>query len=432
MDQGLMEENHTWPEFFPDGRHYLYHVRAGTQLELQVYVGELGSHTRTLLLTGVSRAQYAPPREDWPGHLLYVRDGTLMAQPFDADALAFTAPAVAIANSVATTAVGTGGDFSVAPNGTLAYRTGDAAEQELAWFNRQGESTTAAARRPGRIGAGMRRSPDGAAAAYTWLEGLQPDIYLVDFIPGSPTRFTRFTFNTGAAPAWSPIWSPDGREVALLRKDGIYRKRADGQGDETLLWKDDRVLAVNDWSGDGRMLLVTRWDQDGAGRGLWLVPVNRSDEGSSPDRTPVLFHAPALHGQFSPGTGSPTHVAFDSDEAGRRELFVKTMPGQVPGRWQISTDGGNAARWRQDGRELFYMGASALMAVDIDLGASFRQGVPRPLFQAPRGLAAAVAQYAPSFDVAADGSKFLLPAPGAETPAPAIHVILNWQATLPK
>jgi hypothetical protein len=428
-----MEENHVWPEFLPDGRHYLYHVRAGTQLELQVYIGELGSRSRILLLTGVSRAQYAPPRAHWPGHLLYVRDGTLMVQPFAADRLAFTGPPVAIANNVATTAVGTGGDFSVSANGTLAYRVGDAAEQELAWFNRQGESTTAAAMRPGRIGAGMRRSPDGTAAAYTWLAGQQPDIMLVDFIRGLPTRFTRFTFNAGAAPAWSPIWSPDGREVAFLRKDGIYRKSADGQGNETLLWKDERVLAVNDWSSDGKTLLVTRWDKD-AGRGLWLVAVDRSDAGSgpSPDRWPVLFHAPALHGQFSPGNGAPAYVAFDSDEAGRREIFVKSMPGQAPGRWQISNDGGNAVRWRGDGRELFYVGSGPLMAVDIELEPSFRHGVPQPLFQAPRGLAAAVAQYAPSFDVAADGSKFLLPAPGRDTPAAAIHVILNWQAKLPK
>ena len=86
----------------------------------------------------------------------------------------------------------------------------------------------------------------------------------------------------------------------------------------------------------------------------------------------------------------------------------------------------------RDGRELFYMGPSALMAVEIDLSPSFRHGVPHQLFPAPRGLVAGIAQYAPSYDVAADGSKFLLPAPGPDTPAAAIHVILNWQAQLPK
>ena len=195
MDESLMEENHVWPEFLPDERHYLYPVRAGTQLELQVYIGELGSRNRTLLLTGVTRAQYAPPRERWPGYLLYVRDGTLMAQPFAADRLAFTGPPVAIANSVATTAVGTGGDFSVAANGTLAYRVGDAAKQELAWFQPPGRKSRRPLRKrlPGRIGAGMRRSPDGTTAAYTWLTGQQPDIMAPRFHSRAPDALHALT-----------------------------------------------------------------------------------------------------------------------------------------------------------------------------------------------------------------------------------------------
>ena len=429
MDASLLEENHTWPQFLPDGRHYLYHVRAGTQLELQVYVGELGSSTRTLLLTGVTRAQYAPPRERWPGHLLYVRDGSLMAQQFDADNLTLTADPAVIAHNVATTAVGAGGDFSVAPNGTLVYRIGNAAEQELAWFNRRGEGAPAATKRPGRIGAGMRLSPSGSGAAYTWLLGQQPDVWIFNFASAIPSRFT---FNTGSNPAWSPIWSPDGMVVIFLRKDGIYKKAATGHGNETLIWKDDRVLAVNDWSGDGKTLLVTRWDTD-AGRGLWLVPVtSTSGSGPSTARTPVMLHAPALHGQFLPGSGAPKFVAYDSNETGVREVFVMAMPGETPGRWQVSNGGGNASRWRQDGGELFYLGPEGLMAVTVGLTPSFHAGAPRALFPAPRGLVAGAAQYAPSYDVAADGSKFLLPAPGADTPAPALHVILNWQAGLPQ
>ena len=430
MDTNLLEENHAWPQFLPDGRRYLYHVRAGTQLELQVYVGELGSSTRTLLLRGVTRAQYAPPRGQWPGYLLYVRDGTLLAQPFDADTVMLTADPVAIANNVATTAVGAGGDFSVALDRSLVYRAGDAAEQELAWFDRLGHSAPAARKRPGRIGAGMRLSPGGNAAAYTWLLGQQPDVWIINFASGIPSRFT---FNTGSNPAWSPILSPDGLEVAFLRKDGIYKKHATGTGNETLIWKDDRVLAVNDWSGDGKTLLVTRWDTE-AGRGLWLVPVTISDASASPSaaRTAVMLHAPALHGQFSPATGAPKFVAYDSNETGVREVFVMAMPGDTPGRWQVSNGGGNAPRWPGNGRELYYLGPGGLMAVRLTLTPSFRAGAPRSLFPAPRGLVAGAAQYAPSYDVAADGSRLLLPAPGTDTPPPALHVILNWQAGLPQ
>jgi hypothetical protein len=353
-----------------------------------------------------------------------------MAQAFDADNLTLTADPVAIAHNVATTAVGAGGDFSVAADGTLVYRVGDAAEQELAWFNRLGEGSPAVTKRPGRMGAGMRLSPNGSAAAYTWLLGQQPDVWILNFASGIPSRFT---FNTGSNPAWSPIWSPDGKEVAFLRKDGIYKRDATGQGDETLLWKDDRVLAVNDWSGDGSTLLVTRWDAE-AGRGLWLVPVTRlsTRAGPSTERKPVMLRTPALHGQFQPGSAAPKFVAYDSNETGVREVFVMAVPGETPGRWQVSSGGGNAARWGQNGRELYYLGPGGLMAVNVTVTPSFQAGAPRSLFPAPRGLVAGAAQYAPSYDVSADGSRFLLPAPGADTPAPALHVMLNWQAGLPQ
>jgi Tol biopolymer transport system component len=197
------------------------------------------------------------------------------------------------------------------------------------------------------------------------------------------------------------------------------------------LWKGEGLLALNDWSGDGRYLLLTRWETSKGleGRGLWLLSEPLSDTAS---HEATLLEPAALHGQFRPATGEPRWISYDADEAGSRQIFVRTLPGSAMGKWQISSDGGNTSRWSRDGRELFFIGRTSLMAADVDASQTFRAGTPRSLFNTPSAFRVAAWQYAPGYDVTSDGQRFLSTYPTPVTPPSAINVVINWQTALMK
>ena len=264
----------------------------------------------------------------------------------------------------------------------------------------------------------LRLSPDGKAVAYTRLNGDTQDVWTHDFSRGVPARIT---LNGGR----SPVWSPDGTQIAYLRGDTIFRKPVAG-GAEVAVWKGAGILALNDWSGDNRHLLLTRWDASEGmnGRGLWLLSL----EAGSAGKEPALLEARALHGMFAPANGAARWIAFDRGG----QTFVRTMPGEEMGLWQVSVDGGNGVRWRRDGRELFFLAGRSLMAMAVSEGPTFHAGSLRELFVAPPSIRTAVSQYALGYDVAADGQRFLATSPTTEAPGTAIHIEINWQSGLRK
>lgn len=196
------------------------------------------------------------------------------------------------------------------------------------------------------------------------------------------------------------------------------------------LWSGADTLAINDWSGDGKYLLLTRWDTSKpalTGRGLWLLP-NALEETGAHD--PVLVQADALHGQFGPKIGPAHWIAFDTLDGSARQVFVRTMPDQPARTWQVSQANGNTSRWRADGRELYFVSSGSIVAADIAAGPSFRSGTLRPLFAAPVPLGLAASQYAHGWDVTPDGQRFLTTAAAPDGPARAITVVMNWQSAL--
>jgi Tol biopolymer transport system component/predicted Ser/Thr protein kinase len=410
----LLDENHYFPSFLPDGRQYLFEVRGGPELDLSLWLGAMGSNDRRLLLKGTSNAQYAPPRLGAPGYLVFARNGGLMAQPFDAAQGALFGTAVMVAEHVAVTAVGNMADFAVSHAGVLAYRTADPAPHEMIWYDRSGKVAGTIGDRPGNPRNNIRISPDGKAIAFTRQAGETQEVWIHDLVRGVSSRLT---LNGGR----SPVWSPDSSQIAFVRGDAIYRMPVTG-GAETVVWHGVRLISANDWSGDGKYLLFTRWDEKGV-RQTWLL----SDPLAGDSKNEPVPLANGIHSEFAPATGAPRWVSYD-----RAQVSVRGMPGDVSGPWQVSTDGGNGTRFRRDGRQMYFTSGQSLMAVDVDPGPTFRPGAPYVLFPLPRAIQAGQGQYAQGYDVNADGSKFLATFPAPETPAATITVLKNWQAALGK
>ena len=420
----LFDEQHLSPSFLPDGQHYLLLVRGGTDLQFQLWLGQLGSNERRMLAKDVTNAHFAPPRSGGSAHVLYVREGRLMAHPFEMTRMMLTGSAVVIAENVAVSGSGGLSDFSVSPSGVLAYRRGESADHELGSYDRAGKLLGSIGNRPGSPRNNLRVSPGGKWVAFTRQNQTSQDVWIADLATGVESRFT---LDGGR----SPVWSPDGSQVGFLRQDTVYRKPFGSGGSEVAVWRGPGTLALNDWSGDGRQLLLTRWDTSQpalTGRGLWLLP-NPLDETASHE--PSLFQPDALHGQFGPRRGSPRWVAFDAFDGTTRQVFVKTMPGGVDGKWQITANGGNTSRWRADGRELFILsGGSMMLVADVEAGEAFQHGRLRPLFATPLAFGIASGQYAPGWDITPDGQSLLTTFPAPDSPAPAITVIINWERLL--
>jgi serine/threonine protein kinase len=432
LDPSRKETWHTQPTFLPDGRHFIY-LRGSLEPEnTGIYVGSLDAgpeeqNLRRLLSTHIGAA-YLPPTEAGTGQLLFMRDGTLVAQPFDASRLELPGEPLPLAKQVGS--VLTTGFFSVSNNGVLVYRTSGSVNQ-LTWFDQRGK-------RLGTVGepgtyATMALSPDGTRAVVSRADVQNPHLilWLMDLARGTSTRFTFGTFATAVAP--NAIWSSDGGRVFFSLgppgKYDLYQRSASGVKDQELLLETtDESKYPLSCSPDGRFLLYATNPPTGA-RELWLLPL----EG---DKKPVPFaRTPFNHsgGQFSP---DGRLAAYVSDESGRDEIYIRTFSqdsGGVnsgdEGKWTISASGGTEPRWSGDGKTLYYISADAhVMAVQIMANQPFRAGVPKALFQAPGTL---VGPFRQTWSVTPDGKRFLFLATTEQGPPP-FNVVLNWPAALKK
>jgi eukaryotic-like serine/threonine-protein kinase len=413
---GQGELGHIRPSFLPDGRHILYSTIApGRGLGGPIYLASLDSAERKLLFNATSaNAVYTQ------GYLLFLRETTLIAQPFDARRLVLTGDAFPIAERIRTS-VSTQpyGYFSASENGALVYQTGaETANSQLLWFDRMGKQIGAlgdpAAYRSAEF------SPDGKRASVSILEeaGKGEDIWLYDVARGLRTRFTFGPANYFA------VWSPDGSRIvfASRRKGSIdlYQKPSSGAGSEEVLLEDNLDKYPDSWSPDGRFVL---FESLGSSRSseLFVLPLTG-------DRKPF----PLLPTQFGEADGriSPDGrwVAYRSNESGRNEIYVAPFPGPG-GKWQISTAGGYSPRWRHDGSEIFYLTPdNRLMAASVNSkGAGIEVGAVKPLF-ATRIVFAGSYQY----DVSADGQRFLIDTSPEQATSSPITVVLNWTAGLKK
>jgi Tol biopolymer transport system component/tRNA A-37 threonylcarbamoyl transferase component Bud32 len=412
LDAAKKETSVGWPQFLPDGKHFIYLVTGEKPEDSAYWIGAIDSKEKAKLSPAQTLVQYAPP-----GQLLFVRDRTLVAQPFDAGALKITGEALPLAEKIGTDNVGLA-RFSVSSNGVLAYRTGETGGR-LLWRDRSGKELDTLGD-PGDY-ANPALSPSGDRLAFSLTDSRsgKGDIWIRDLARGVNSRFT-----LGAGNNVRAVWSPDGATIVFTSdRSGVfdvYEKSAKGAGEEKLLLHTDEPKSASSWTRDGRYIAYvsrnpkTLFD-------LWALP-------TIGDRKPVPIAVTAFNEQSPMFSPDGRYIAFVSNESGRDEIYVQTFP-EPGGKWQVSNEGGSDPSWRGDGKEIYYRSPDQkLMAVEIRAGADFQAGVPQALFPIRIRIGAPRNKYTPS----ADGQRFMIAAPLGRDAMSPTTIVLNWPAGMGK
>ena len=423
LDPARHENSQYGPSFLPDGRHFVY-IRSSTdEGKSAIYLGSMDAkpeqQSAQALVASNSQPVYAPSADPSTGYLLFVRAGTLMAQPFDNRQLELKGQAAPVAEQVSNNvAAAAYVAFSASTNDILVFPQSRAPRQ-VVWFDREGNETGTVGER-GRYGnlGNLVLSPEGTRLALTKNSaGDAGNIWLLDLSRGGAS--TRFTF--GSLVDTNPVWSPDGNHVIFSsNRDGpfnLYQKPANGAKDEEVLLKSSEDKYATSWSRDGRFLLYTvvhpKTKED-----TWVLPLDN-------DKKPF----PLLSTEFSERQArfSPDGrwVAYTSDESGQDEVYVRSFSVnsagtavEASGKRQISNGFGVNPHWRGDGRELYYRSRiGGLVAVEIATNPAFRVGNPHPLGVLTAGS---------FWDSAADGRRFVSLA--TKSGPQSYTVALNWQA----
>ena len=444
-DRAQGERRHVWPEALPGGRGVLFTITplaAGLDAA-QVAVLDLQTGTRKVLVRGGSHAHYVRSGPGAPkgggresGYLVYAAAGTLRAVPFDLATLETRGAPVPVVPEVVATNFGAV-DAVVADDGTLAYVSGVAggAQRTLVWVDRQGREIPIPA--PPRAYTYPRISPDGTRVAAE-VRDQEWDIWITNL---ASTTLTRFSF--GPASDRLPVWTPDGRRIVWTSdREGVnnmYWQAADGSGPVERLLQSQNHQYASTISPDSTRLVLR---EDTPSRDLMVVAMDtaprQTNPGSvqpaAPRKAQPLVQTPFV--ETSPEISPDGRwIAYESDESGKDEIYVRPFPDVNAGRWQVSTGGGTKPLWDRSGLELFYLvqaeARTVVMSAPIERGASFTAGTPTKVLEGPYYFGtdgAGDAAYR-TYDIAPDGRRFLMIKEGGadQTAAPAsLIVVLNW------
>lgn len=416
------ETQQLWPQFLPDGKHYLYLSMSNRPDQQGIYAASLDSSERKFIVATNANAAYVQP-----GQLLFLRGDVLMAQPFDLRSLNLRGEPRTVADHIErmdTPSLLSGAIFSASPNGVLVWRRGrQSPESLLQWFDRSGK-------RLGVVGeaadfSNPALSPDDKKLAVDVRDPRTKtrDIWIFDLLRGTKARLT-----FDPSDDLNSVWSPDGTRIAFtsdrMGQRDIYQKPADGSvSEELLLGGKGEEKHPEDWSSDGKYLIYNQYN-----RGvpfhirLFVLPLLG-------DRRPIPFldkDSLADQGQLSP---NGQWLAYTSAESGKFEVYVQgfTLNSSQPrGKWQVSTAGGEIPRWRRDGKELFYHSGIAYFAVDVKTkGSSFEAGIPKHLFDA--ATVGSNGRAGSRYVVTRDGQRFLVLAQVEGATSAPLEVVVNWR-----
>ncbi|MEW6208549.1 MAG: hypothetical protein AB1631_09285, partial [Acidobacteriota bacterium] len=416
IDESRQEASHRWPHFLPDGRHFLYKVMSHQHENEAVNIGSLDGQESRRLLTDSSAAIYAPP-----GYLMFVREGALMAQAFDASKMQLTGEPFSVIETIASPGQGQG-MFSVSETGVLAYRSGGAQLNiEFAWLDRTGKRVGGFGPPDHYFNASLSLDEKSIAFQRTNPRSGSDDIWILDITHGASSRIT-FGPESDAV----PVWSPDSSRIVFASRRGDQRDLSQIQlrkGEEfELLLKTDADKFPEDWSRDGRFISYrTRRTRDESGDwDLWILSLS--------DRKPFLYLQTQYNERSSKFSPDGKWIAYASDESGRYEVYVRPFPSGA-GKWKVSTAGGSQPGWRPDGKELFYLSEDwKLMSVELSGASALAPGVPRPLFNVPRTSLPNYFDH--SYFVSAYGKRFLIGVPVDDSRQYPINVVVNWMEGL--
>jgi len=411
-EAGLL--HHELPAFLPGGRNFIYFQHATEDSRSGIYLGSLATapadQPKEALLFASDGPRWVTNADGRTGFIVYQVDDALLAQPFDAATLQMTGAAVRL---VAGVYGGEGGGlFSASADGAvLVYREGIARGRRRVpvWVDRDG-SRQSLNLPPGNYDR-PRTSPDGRRIAFERSDG-RFSIWIWDLNREALTLLT-----PGPGQSRGAVWTPDGTRIAFTRagdaiEAGIYWQPADGSGSPELLLGED--LFARAFTPDGRFLII---ESNGTSRDISVLDL----EGTRA-RVPLLdFPFNESNPEISP---DGRWLAYESDESGIAEIYVRPFPNVAASRTQISVGGGTAPRWGNDGRELFYwVTPGTLMAVPVSTEGAFSAGRPETILEGSY-VGANYRQY----DISGDGERFLLIASsGAEADenAGAFQILLN-------
>jgi WD40-like Beta Propeller Repeat len=422
LDRSKGEIAHIAPHFLPNGQQFLYVIRNADARRSGLYVGRVGSHESQLLLQGEHPAIYASP-----GYLVFTRQGSIVAQAFDAQRLHLSGGVVPLVGpseywpapvhgggALFQNWFGSWPSFSTSDTGTLAYAIAEHPELQFQWIRRGGELLQVVGE-PGPYQT-FDLAPDGTRLVFSRGEGALANLWTSDL---TRDMTSRLTFGASSS-YYDPRWASGAQWVVanrpMPRPAVIVKILPDGR-ESVISGSEGEICALDDISTDGRYALCRR----NGGRDLMTVQLGASHH-------PVLVRSARAgyidQAQFS---SDGRWIAYNTNESGRHEVFVTAFP-STSEPWQVSHDGGMQPVWRQDGRELYYLGLDGvLISVAV-------QAAARPLFSSPTrlfdtGLASPspdIEQYAAS----SDGQRFLILKPLNSNVRNSVGVILNWPALL--
>jgi len=421
-DASRQEKAVRFPDFLPDGRHFLYLASSSTEKRPYVRLASIEDGKTVPLLTNCSRAEYVPgdPNDrarGRSGYLLYAVEGNLLARPFDSRQLRLVGDPIPAGQEVWPHALIGAGPFSVSDNGVLASR-GAASPARMAWFDQAGRETGSVS--PAAGFESLRLSPDSRRIV---VSRASPRTGLKELLIGDLSRgvLTRLELDSDSDHA-KPIWSPDGTRIAFVVRSPsdpriLHWLALRGPASPQPILPPGGVQRTEDWSPDGRFLLYFGVRTEG-GSGLWVVNL----EGEPKPRKLLSGTTDPAYAQFSP---DGRWIAYCSPESGRSEVYLTSFP-ETGERIRVSVSGGSRPRWKRDGREIYFVSAdSEMIATPIKLAANVEIGQPRPLFRIdPAGWR--------DYDVTPDGEHFLAVVVVPVQDADAIAVTANWPSLLPR
>lgn len=377
VDRAHGEIAHMFPYFLPDGVHFLYSVIRVAPADAVLRVGSTDSRESSFLMNADLGAIYSPPFGKHAGAILFAYHGALMSQPFDSESLKLTGGASQIAPEARH--VWLSPDISVSSQGILAYQPGSEKIRQLTWFDRNGKQLSTVG--PPNDYSSMSLSPDEEHLAVQAMDiaSGRAEIWIMDLERGSVFKMGR-----NIEEGFTPVWSPDGSEIAFAAGNNsvmtLARQRIHNLNAE-LLPGPRGVLIVSDWSADRKLLAYSRFQSE---QGVWirLAAESAGDSGRPYSLGASNVYSPECCAAFSPAIseGGPRLMAYSSFETGQIEVYVKNLPAGDH-KWQVSNGGGWLPHWRPDGKELFYLAQDGkLMSADILPGPEFRCRTPKPLF----------------------------------------------------